>query len=126
MYMIKMGSVDIGMDLAMLSTHMALPHQGHVEAALHVMSYLSLHHNSCLCMDPRFPKCDWSEFYGEVKEPIPPNSPEAIGKAVDLCMFDDSDHVGDQHTQRPCSRFLIYLNSALISWYSRRQSTIET
>ncbi|KAL7465236.1 hypothetical protein ACHAXS_005568 [Conticribra weissflogii] len=73
----------------------------------------------------QFPICDWSEFYSEVEEPIPPNTPEAIGKVVDLCMFVDSDHVGDQHTLRSCSGFLIYLNTALISWYSKRQSTIE-
>ncbi len=73
----------------------------------------------------QFPICDWSEFYGEVEEPIPPNAPEAIGKVVDLRMFVNSDHAGDQLIQRPCSGFLIYLNIALMSWYSKRQSTIE-
>ncbi len=42
-----------------------------------------------------------------------------------LCIFVDSEHVGDQCTQGSCSGFLIYLNTALISWYSKRQSTIE-
>ncbi len=41
-------------------------------------------------------------------------------------MFVDSDHAGDQHTWRSWSGFLIFLNTALISWYSKRQSTIET
>ncbi len=40
-------------------------------------------------------------------------------------MFVNSDHAGDQRTQRSWSGFLIYLNTALISWYSKRQSTIE-
>ncbi len=40
----------------------------------------------------QFPVCDWSEFYGEVEEPIPPNAPEAIGKVVDLRLFVNSDH----------------------------------
>ena len=105
-WMIELGRVDICTEVSMLSSHMALPRQGHLEAALHVMSYLLLHHNSCLCMDPmypvidstQFPICDWSEFYGEVEEPIPPNAPEAIGKVVDLRMFVDSDHAGDQRT----------------------------
>ncbi len=73
----------------------------------------------------QFPVCDWSEFNGEVKEPIPPNAPEAIDKVVDLCMFVDSDHVGEKHTHRSCSGFLIYPNTALISWYSKMQPTIE-
>ncbi len=84
-------------------------------------------------MDPTYPAidstqcliCHWNEFYGEVEEPILPNAPEAIGKVVDLCMFVDSDHAGDQRTRRSRSAFLIYLNTALISWYSKRQSTIE-
>ncbi len=41
-------------------------------------------------------------------------------------MFVNSDHVGDQQTQQSCSGRLVYLNTALISWYSKRQSTIET
>ncbi|KAL7447625.1 hypothetical protein ACHAXS_000025, partial [Conticribra weissflogii] len=40
-------------------------------------------------------------------------------------MFVDSDHAGDQHTWRSRSGFLIYLNTALVSWYSKWQSTIE-
>ncbi|KAL7447662.1 hypothetical protein ACHAXS_000050 [Conticribra weissflogii] len=74
----------------------------------------------------QFPVCDWSEFYGEVEEPIPPNEPEAIGKVVDLRMFVNSDLAGDQRTWRSCSEFLIYLNTALVSWYSKWQLTIET
>ncbi len=57
-------------------------------------------------MDPTYPEidstqfrvCDWSEFYGQVEEPITHNAPETIGKVVDLYMFVDSDHVGDQCT----------------------------
>ncbi|KAL7447642.1 hypothetical protein ACHAXS_000040 [Conticribra weissflogii] len=40
-------------------------------------------------------------------------------------MFVNSDHTGDQCTQRSCSGFPIYLNTTF-SWYSKRQSTIET
>ncbi len=84
-------------------------------------------------MDPKypdidstqFPICDWSEFYGEIEEPIPPNASEAIGKVVDLCMFVNSDHAGDQRMWRSHSGFLKYLNYALVSWYSKLQSTIE-
>ncbi len=74
----------------------------------------------------QFPICDWNNFYGKVEEPIQPNAPEAIGKVVDLRMFINSNHAGDQCTQRSCSGFLIYLNTALNSWYSKRQSSIET
>ncbi len=133
-WLIEFGRVDICTEVSMLSSHMALLHQEHFEAALHVMLYLSLNHNSSLCMDPtypatdstQFPICDWSEFYGEVEEPIPPNAPKAIGKVVDLHMFVNSDHAGDQRTCRSHNGLLIYLNTVLVSWYSKRQSTIDT
>ncbi len=132
-WMIELGRVDICTGLSMLSSHMALPQQGHLEAALRVMFYLSLHHNSHLCMDPMYPAIDSTQFpirdgreYSEVEEPIPPNAPEAIGKVVDLHMFVGSDHGGDQRTQRYCSGLLIYLHTESINWYSKRQSMIET
>ncbi|KAL7462633.1 hypothetical protein ACHAXS_003013, partial [Conticribra weissflogii] len=40
-------------------------------------------------------------------------------------MFVNSDHAGDQCTKRSRSGFLIYLSTVLISWHSKRQSTIE-
>ncbi len=84
-------------------------------------------------MDPTFPiidstqfqVCDWREFYSDVEEPISSDVPQSIGIVVDLHLFVDSDHAGDQHTQRSCTCFLIYLNTAIISWYSKRQSTME-
>ncbi len=95
-------------EMSMLLSHMTLLRQGHLEAALHVMLYLPFHQKSCLCMDPmypaivskQFPSCYWNEFYSEIEEPVLPNEPEAIGKVVDLCIFVDSDHEGDQCTQR--------------------------
>jgi hypothetical protein len=56
--------------------------------------------------DPRYPdsnhtifkECDWQEFYGDVKEAIPANTPTPFGKEVDLRLFVDSDHAGDNLT----------------------------
>ncbi len=86
--MIELGRVDSFTEVSMLSSHMAFLCQGPLESGLHVMSYSSLHHNSCLCMDPmylaidstQFTICDWSEFYSKVEEPIPSNAPDAIGE----------------------------------------------
>ncbi len=77
-WMIELGRVNIV--LSILSLHMALPYQGHLVAAHHIMFYLLLHHNSCLCMDPtylaidgtQFSICNCSEFYSDAEEPIPP------------------------------------------------------
>ncbi len=41
-------------------------------------------------------------------------------------MFVDSDHEGDQCTQRSCTSFLMYLDTALITWCLKRQSMLAT
>ncbi len=69
--------------------------------------------------DDQFPVMDWKEFYGEVTKPIPPNTPKSLGKPVDVHMFVDSNHTGDKQTRCSCSGFLIYVNIALVDWYSK-------
>jgi hypothetical protein len=73
-----------------------------------------------------FKECDWKEYYGEVTEAIPPNAPVPRGKDVDIRLFVDSDHAGDKKTRRSRTGNLIYINGALITWYSKRQLTIES
>jgi hypothetical protein len=43
-----------------------------------------------------FKLCDWKEFYGEATEEMPPNMPEPRGKEIELRLYVDSDHAGDQ------------------------------
>jgi hypothetical protein len=57
---------------------------------------------------------------------VPPNAPAPRGKDVDLRMFVDSDHAGDKRVRRSRTGFLIYLNMSLVTWFSKKQSTIET
>ena len=38
----------------------------------------------------------------------------------------DSDHAGDKVFQRLKSGFLIYVNTVLVQWVSKKQSTLET
>jgi hypothetical protein len=65
---------------------------GHLEAALHVFSYLKSKSNSRLIFDPKEPnvgksdfvECDWSNFYPGVEEALPPNAPKPLGKGVML------------------------------------------
>ncbi len=33
-----------------------------MDAALHIMAYLGLHHNLCLCMDPTYPDIADDQF----------------------------------------------------------------
>lgn len=74
---------------------MALPRQAHLDAALHVVSYLKRNHNACMVFDPTYPEIDqsqvkvhdWVRFYGKESKGIPENAPELMGKPVDLRMM---------------------------------------
>jgi hypothetical protein len=44
--MVKLGCVDITTEVSMLSAYLAYSPEGHLEAAIHVMGYLQLKHNS--------------------------------------------------------------------------------
>ena len=56
---------------------------------------------------------------------IPPNAPDPRGKAVDLRMWVYSDHAGEKVTRQSSTGYLIFLNTALINWLSKKQATIE-
>ncbi len=62
----------------------------------------------------------------DVSEAIPPNAPEPRGKEVEIRMFVDSDHAGDQLVRRSRSGYFVYVNSSLVAWLSKKQATIET
>ena len=50
------------------------------------------------------------------------NALEPRGKEVDIHMFMDSDHAEDKLSCRSKSYFL----TALVQWFSKKQSTVET
>ena len=73
-----------------------------------------------------FGKCDLSEFYRDAKETTPMNASEPQGKEVNICTFVDSNHAGDKVSFRSRRGFSIYVNMALVQWFSNKQSTVET
>jgi hypothetical protein len=117
-----------------LSTYLCFLREGHLEAVLHVFAYMGLRHNAIFVFDPTYPavdmgtfiKTDWKSMYGDVKEMIPSDAPIPRGKEVDLRLFVDSDHAGEQFTRRSRTGFVIYLNMAPIVWFSNRQPTVES
>ena len=57
---------------------------------------------------------------------MPADMPKPLGKEVDVRAFVDSDHAGDKRTRRSRTGYFIYVNMALIDWFSKKQPTIET
>ena len=50
--MVEIGRVDIITEVSLLASHLALPREGHLEVALHIMAYLRDHNNSRMAFDP--------------------------------------------------------------------------
>jgi len=131
---VELGRIDIHIDVSLLSSHLAQPRVGHLNQALHIFSYLKHHINSHLVFDPNyvvwnnadFHEYDWTDFYHEAKEAIPPNAPEPRGHAVQINAFVDADHAGNRIARRSHTGILIYLNHAPITWYSKAQNTVES
>ena len=111
-----------------------MPRQGHLEAALHIMGYLKLKHNSRLAFSLSYLnidhsnllECDLINFYEGAVEAIPCTASLPRVEKVDLHMFVDSNNTGNKQTRRSKTRFKIYMNMSLTNWYSKKQSTIET
>jgi hypothetical protein len=118
----------------MLSRHLALPQEGHLEQALHVFAYLKRYDKSTVVFDDstpvydeaRFAKADWAEYYPDAADPTPPNLPEPRGNGVSTTCFVDADHAGCQATRRSQTGILLFIQRAPIIWYSKRQNTVES
>ena len=131
---VELGRIDVTTEVSMLSSHLAMPRDGHLQQLFHIFAYLKAHHNSRLVFDPTYPdidyekfeKEDWKSFYGKVKEELPENMPEAIGKELIITCYVDADHAGEKLTRRSRTGFIVFVNSAPVYWYSKRQNSIET
>ena len=120
-----------------MSSDLALPREVHLRHLIQILSYLSKYHNSELVLDtsdpvidtPLFERKDWksSEFgHINLKEKILPKIPQPQGLGFVLQSKIDADHVADTVTRRLRNSFLIYLNSATLYWFSRKQTSVES
>ena len=57
---------------------------------------------------------------------MPSDAPVPLGRPVEINAWVDADHAGDRLTRRSHTGILIFLMSAPIFWYSKRQATIES
>ncbi len=55
-WMVEIGRVDIITELSLMSSHMAMPHKGHLDTVLHIFGYLKAKYNSRMAFDPTVPR----------------------------------------------------------------------
>ena len=136
-WMVELGRVDICLETSMMSSCLALPREGHLEQVFHIFGCLKKHHNTELVFDPSDPMIDESLFerkdwasseFGHVEgdEILPSNAPQPRGFGFTMRAKVDADHAGDSITRRSRTGFLVFLNSALIYWMSKKQASVES
>ena len=131
-WIVELGRIDICGEVSMMSSYNAAPRSGHLDAVLHMFSYLDAHKRSRIVMDDAyFPhkeleRPDWSQFYPGAKEELPSDMPEALGRPLQQTMFVDASHAANVVTRQSRTGVLIFLNRAPILWYSKKQHSIET
>ena len=106
---IEIGRLDIYTETSMLSQHLALPREGHLEMVYHIFAYLKQKPHLKLVFDPMEPSvdetvfptdCDWTDFYGDVEEELPRHMPKPLGAPVRIGCFVDANHAGNLVTRR--------------------------
>jgi hypothetical protein len=130
---VEIGRLDILLEISLLSSHLALPREGHLEQVYHIFAYLKHGSRRRIYLDPSYPSIsesrfqsyDWTDFYKYAEEPMPSNMPTARGRVMSTHCFVDSDHAGDKVTRRSQTGILIFCNSAPIMAYSKRQNSVE-
>ena len=129
---VEIGRVDILLEVYFISSQLALPHVGHLQAVYIVFGYLNQVTKHKLYFDPRkpiiskdrFQKFDWEDFYPDAFEPIPLDMPITRGKSVSTHSFVDANHAGDKTTRISMTGILIFCNRSPIIWHSNRQNGV--
>jgi Reverse transcriptase (RNA-dependent DNA polymerase) len=131
---VELGRLDILLEVALMSTHLAMPRQGHLQQVYRIFGYLKIHPKRKIAFDPQHPqisermfqKHDWHDFYRGVAEAIPGDMPEPRGNPMSTHCFVDASHGSDKASRRSQTGILIFCNKAPIIWFSKKQNTVET
>lgn len=91
-WMVELGRLDIYVNVALLSSFLMQPRQGHLEAIYSIYGYLKQYNHSTMVFDDQeinwnendFVHYDWKDFYTDAVESIPPYVPKPRGKAVQI------------------------------------------
>ena len=61
-WIVELGRVDINFEASILSSHLAMPREGHMQELLHVFAHLKKHMNTEMVFDPSEPEIDINYF----------------------------------------------------------------
>ena len=142
-WIVELGRIDIQLEVSLLSQYLAQPRRGHLAQACNIFRYLKNRYSKgYVIMDPHNWDIAWSgnpdqvhprerakymaELYPDATQLMPYDMPTPLGNSVSVTCFVDADHAGNKVTRRSHTGIIIFVNSAPIVWYSKRQNTVES
>ena len=132
---VSIGRFDITVAVMSMSGFRSMPRQGHLERLKRIYGYICKFPHAKLRIRTKEPdysdipdlEVDWDKsIYGKLKEEIPADAPEPLGKYVTTTSHVDANLLHDLLTGRSVTAILHFLNQFPIDWYSKKQRTVET
>ncbi len=132
----ELGRADILQAVSILSQYQSSPREGHLNELLYIFGYLKKRPKVSLFMDTTLPHIDYGEFktnpqdfaeyYQDVHDHLPHDMPSPRGASVSITAFVDASFAQNKKTRKSHPGFIIFANRDPITWFSKRQSTVET
>ena len=134
-WLVSMGRYDIATAVMTMSSFRSMPRKGHLERVKRMVGYAVNMREACIRIrvdepdysDVPIPEYDWAySVYGDVKEQVPEDAPEPLGRYVTITTYKDANLMHCLATGRSVTAILHLLNGTPIDWFTKRQSTVET
>jgi len=132
---ISLGQIDIMTAVMTMSGFCTNPRWGHLEHCKHIYGYLSKMKDAMVHVwtdEPNYSGLpeqdfDWARtIYGDVKEVVPEDIPEPLGKFVMLTTYINANLYHNMITGWSVTGILHLINKTPFDWYSKKQGTVET
>jgi hypothetical protein len=131
-WLISLGRFDVFTATMSMSRYRIAPKIGHLERLKRIYGFVKKRKDAAIryrTEEPDYSTCQdqiysWANtVYGNVKELIPEDAPEPLGKGVTLTTYVDANLFHDQITGRSVTGILHLINKTPFDWYSKRQAT---
>ena len=132
---ISLGRFDIATAVMTMSGYRTAPRRGHLDRLKRICGYLAKMKHGFIRFRTERPdytslthrEFDWARtVYGNVREELPKDSPEPLGKPVVLTSYVDANLHHDMVTGRSVTAVMHFVNQTPLEWFSKKQPTVET
>ena len=134
-WLVTLGRFDVATAVMTMSRFRAAPRKGHLERIKRIYGYVRKHNSGFIRVRTHLPdysslphqQHDWMySVYGNVKEEVPDDIPEPLGKPVVLTTYVDANLYHDMLTGRAVTGILQFINATPIEWYTKHQATVAS